>query len=252
MLTHEPTPDRDPLETLRDAWARVDAPEVPGGGRLAEEDSTTQAAVGWTRGAWASMPIPEAAPVLAGRGGNVLPLRLGVWHAAAAALLVSLTSWIVLAAIGDGVAHPLDLPNEPFVFSNVALAPIAPLIFDSAPDRPEPARALEIKTDPLVTLMGSDACVCSPLTSFSGPAGLVPAVHRDALLESVIQANRSGSWSDAAARAQLVLEGAGAAPEIRLAALCQLALSFQALGQHDESTACLSRLEAEISDLRAR
>jgi len=249
--TPEPTPQRDPLDLFRDAWGRVDTPEVPGGGRLAEEDMATQNAVEWTRGAWASVPVPESSLTLARRRGRVLTGRFGVWHAAAAALLVSLSSWIVLTVVNDSRPRSLDLPSEPSVYSNVAMGPIAPLIFEGGFAEPAPAR-LEIKTDPLVTLMGSDACVCGPQSPFGAPASLVPAIHRDALLQSVIRANRSGSWSDAAKRAQLVLEGAGAAPEVRLAALCQLAFSFQALGQHDKSTAYLSRLEAELTDLRSR
>ena len=291
---HDPLRDsdrHDPLDALRDAWARVDAPEVPGGDRLADEDATTRGAVGWARGAWASVPIPaldeDAAAtdattkatvewtrgawatvpvpetpaletatsgegkVLAGRFGQV-----GVWRAAAAAFLVSLTSWITLSLVDEGGERPLDVPN-PTLVSRVALSPIAPFVFEdgltervAAPSLD--AEDLSVRPDPLVALMGSDACVCAPQTPLGAPAGLVPAVHRNMLLDSVIQANRKGSWSDAAKRAQLVLEGEGAVPEVRLAALCQLALSFQALGQHDQSTAYLDRLEAELSDLRAR
>lgn len=232
--------DRDPLDVLRAAWDRVDAPDLPGGDRLADEDPLTRAAVGWTRHAWAAVPVPTPAG-LPRRRGRVLRLSFASVAAAAVLLITTAGLWTIEEPSAPGPSDPTP--------STVAHAGVADRSAATVPA----ARTTPPTPDPLVVLLGSEDCVCTPVEPFGNPLPVLPVVaQRSELLESALRAHRSGSWSDAAAKAQLVLDREEVSPEDRLRALCQLALSFQALGQRDQSTAYLSRLEAEISDLRGK
>lgn len=84
----------DPLDTLRDAWAKLPMPEPVRD--LEDEDSVTQQAVKWMADGWKNIPIPATPPLQSAR--PVQKRRMRSWvipslSLAAAGLLLALATW---------------------------------------------------------------------------------------------------------------------------------------------------------------
>jgi hypothetical protein len=109
VTERDPLDESDlPLEELRRAWSRIDAPSPLDD--LAQSDERTRAAVEWMRSAWSRVEVP--APVLPARTPRfrraqrfVLPL------AAAAGALVALGIWFALQRFGAPV-RPEDVSTK--------------------------------------------------------------------------------------------------------------------------------------------
>jgi hypothetical protein len=115
--------DASNLAALRDAFQGLRVP--PSTPELEATDETTRRTVAWMADAFAALPVPEARPTTArppaARPGRVLPmLRRGAWvrHAAAAAVLATLTA---LLALSGGTDQPVR-PERP---GDVVVAPPA-------------------------------------------------------------------------------------------------------------------------------
>ena len=134
------TRDPDPLDALREAWGRLDAPAPHRA--LADEDRMTQAAVGWVVRVWRSLespPLPARLPLRRRMDGRwrARPDRLREWLprlAAALFLSVLASTWWWARPQADApppLERTVDLPvSEP------ALAP-PPQVLANQADRIE-------------------------------------------------------------------------------------------------------------------
>jgi hypothetical protein len=216
---------RDPLDGLREAWRRLEAPPMD---RDAPADDATRAAVDWLRAAWQALPVP-AARVRPRR--SRIAARLATLLAAAA--LVATAAWLHVQSpsearprASESRASAAHVPPA----ASIGRGTAAPLAFENA-------ERLRVSTTLAAgRLAPATLVVAVPFPAASG--------SHEALLGHALSGSRRHAWDEAATSALLVLGAPDSLPSQRCEAAVHLVQAWRALGRDAEADAYAGALAA--------